>query len=700
MNNKHINKITAVTRVYPEGQKCAGAVVEYDIALAAKSVFADAFTVDGRRVVNAFAAPSFDGKCKDGRFVIIELSGDDANAATYAPGDPWINQDAKVWQPELVVSQVKPLCDVKGEPVPAAAGDKNTAVKNLLVDEFIHASFEGLAYNLFVPRNYDKNKKYPLVQFIHDAAVCSEQAECTLAQGVGALVWMTEEAQKKQECFVLAPQYAPPSIVDDDWNVDPRLETGKRLLDWIVAEYSIDTDRIYTTGQSMGCMSSMVLNLRYPDLFAASLFVAGQWDERQFTGANLHKKKFWFINSQGDAKAFPGMNQITYVLEKEGAKIAREVWDAKGRQEEHAASAAQMISTGANMFYTPYEITSIADGWSSHGGEHHITTWQYAYNEEAVREWLFAQKKEKRADNTGTKSIDWSCKHGILIQNADGTYNHMDEPFYEAEEIRPGVWKILSSGDYSYLIAGETEGIAIDSGYGAGNIREYMEKLCGLPVPRIINTHHHFDHTANNGYFQQALMHPNAIPLATVPFASFAGVEFITDYERVPLKEWETIDLGNKKLTIIYVPDHTEDGIAIFDPADRLMFTGDEYMPFGKMLSHATLTQFFSNTKKLTDRAEDFDYICGGGGLFPTSFLWKFYRAAEYILDGHQGEDFIKDPNDGPQPMPPGPNGELVYDRMRPHFGDGGAGKVGMGNNQNCKLEYEGILLVYDKNRL
>ena len=30
-------------------------------------------------------------------------------------------------------------------------------------------------------------------------------------------------------------------------------------------EYSIETNRLYTTGQSMGCMSSLYLNSKYPD---------------------------------------------------------------------------------------------------------------------------------------------------------------------------------------------------------------------------------------------------------------------------------------------------------------------------------------------------------------------------------------------------------------------------------------------------
>ena len=67
--------------------------------------------------------------------------------------------------------------------------------------------------------------------------------------------------------------------------------------------------------------------------------------------------------------------------------------------------------------------------------------------------------------------IDFSCKHGILIRNPDGSYSPMDEPFYQAEQIAPNTWKILSSGDFSYLVVGDREGISIDTGYGAGNIR-------------------------------------------------------------------------------------------------------------------------------------------------------------------------------------------------------------------------------------
>ena len=100
--------------------------------------------------------------------------------------------------------------------------------------------------------------------------------------------------------------------------------------------------------------------------------------------------------------------------------------------------------------------------------------------------------------------IDFSCKHDILIRNKDGSYTPMDEPYFENEQINEDTWKVLSSGDYCYIIKGDGEAFALDCGYGAGNIRSYMEQVAGVPVPAVINSHDHFDHTACNAYFDRA----------------------------------------------------------------------------------------------------------------------------------------------------------------------------------------------------
>lgn len=288
------------------------------------------------------------------------------------------------------------------------------------------------------------------------------------------------------------------------------------------------------------------------------------------------------------------------------------------------------------------------------------------------------------------KAVDFSCKHDILIRHKDGTLTPMDEPYYEVTEITPNTWQIMSSGDYHYLLAGDDEAIAIDTGYGAGNLREFLESLCGKPVRAVINTHHHFDHSANNCYFDLAYMAEESVPLAAIPYASFAGIDFPRDYEVHVVSDGDQIDLKGRPLTIYKIGDHTDGGIAIFDPTAGLMFTGDEIMPNGKKIS-GTLKKFINDMGKLMQHRAEFDRLCGGPAILPAEELDIFYEAGKLMLSGElkpiQGE-----------PMRPlrheeerSPDGKLIYDCQHPHPGDGGAGaKPRVSQGEILRYEYKG----------
>ncbi|MBO6120121.1 MAG: hypothetical protein J6P02_06610, partial [Lachnospiraceae bacterium] len=112
-------------------------------------------------------------------------------------------------------------------------------------------------YNLFIPENYDSSKKYPLVQFIPDASLFGKDTLSQLTQGYGGLVWTTEEAQNKNECFVYIPAFSDglshdyktiqsrmESVVDDDNNVSEDVFINIDVIKDICKNYSIDTDRI------------------------------------------------------------------------------------------------------------------------------------------------------------------------------------------------------------------------------------------------------------------------------------------------------------------------------------------------------------------------------------------------------------------------------------------------------------------------
>lgn len=298
------------------------------------------------------------------------------------------------------------------------------------------------------------------------------------------------------------------------------------------------------------------------------------------------------------------------------------------------------------------------------------------------------------------KQIDFSCKHDILIRNPDGTLSHMDEPWFQAEEIAPGTWKILSSGDFSYLFAGDKEAVSIDTGYGAGNLRTFLQTLTDKPVQNVINTHSHFDHTASNGYFEKAFMAYRAIPLATIPYASFAGIDFIQDYEHIGIGEGFIYDLGGRTLKIFDIPDHTGDGIAMLDEKERLLVIGDELMPLpmGKHLRRVTIQTFYGYMKKLMANRHAFDWLLCGGGVYDASMLDDYYQCAKLIVEGDTGKPYQTWKSGGPPMLPSGPNGELVYDRRLPHYGDGGAGKPQPAGNYYIQ-QYGSIHIVYDRDR-
>ncbi|WP_368491155.1 alpha/beta hydrolase-fold protein [Clostridium sp. BJN0013] len=257
---------------------------------------------------------------------------------------------------------------------------------NLVVEDFKQLTYtdpnynnEKLMYNLYVPKNYDSSKKYPLVLFMHDAGVVSNNPTNTLTQGLGAVVWAEPSEQAKNECFVLAPQYTS-IIADDTSQTTDQMDITIDLVKQLEKQYSIDFNRIYNTGQSMGGMTSISMDIKYPDMFAASLLVACQWDPTKVSP--MANKNLWIIVSEGDNKANPGEDAITEVLKKKGATVSKATWNAEASKDELATDVSKMLSSNCSINYTVFK-----------GGSHRYT-WQYAYTIEGVRDWLFKQVKK------------------------------------------------------------------------------------------------------------------------------------------------------------------------------------------------------------------------------------------------------------------------------------------------------------------
>ena len=386
--------VTAGTGNYPNGQKIDRAAVEYDCPLC-PAVDPGCFAVEGRTVTGAQV---------EGNSVTLRLDPEERAAKLveepeHKPPKPGQKMGPPINMPptkrravQVTVKQLAPIRAADGSEIPTdGVTHASDRTSEPVVEDFAQGEYAGIRYNLYTPKNVEPGRQYPLVMFIHDAGPCGAEPKLTLSQGLGAVGFAAPAWQKEHPCFVLAPQIDRGiHLTNDDFTCSREMDDIKALLDHIVERNPVDRARIYTTGQSMGCMASCELNIRYPDLFAASLLVAGQWDPERMA-QSCSQNQFWILVSEHDRKAFPGMNAVTEALERGGAAVARYRWDGAAEPEQLTQCARNAMMDKANVRYTVFDGSSVVpEGEDDGPGSNHVNTWRVAYTIDGLKEWLFS----------------------------------------------------------------------------------------------------------------------------------------------------------------------------------------------------------------------------------------------------------------------------------------------------------------------
>ena len=235
-------------------------------------------------------------------------------------------------------------------------------------DEYEARTFPGadgktLNYRLLKPLNYDAAKKYPLILFLHGAGERGDDNAAQLRHG--APLFIKPEAREKYACFVVAPQCpAEQKWTDIDWASDAPVQPESFSLPMgltlaaigaLQKEFSIDADRLYVTGLSMGGYGTWDLITRFPGQWAAAAPVCGGGDKAK--AARAKAVPIW---------AFHG-------VEDKAVKLIRtvEMIDA-------------IKAAGGNALFSEYPYLA-HDSWST------------AYSEPDFLPWLFAQRRGQPA---------------------------------------------------------------------------------------------------------------------------------------------------------------------------------------------------------------------------------------------------------------------------------------------------------------
>jgi len=147
---------------------------------------------------------------------------------------------------------------------------------------------------------------------------------------------------------------------------------------------------------------------------------------------------------------------------------------------------------------------------------------------------------------------------------------------------------------HSYLLLGTDKALLIDTGLGISNIRKVIDEITNLPII-VATTHIHWDHIGGHKYFNNIAVHSLEkdwllnfpIPLAVVKnnlmkepcdFPKTFDIDKYEVYKGKPniiLNDNDIIDIGNRKIKVIYTPGHSPGHICFYDLENEYLFTGD-----------------------------------------------------------------------------------------------------------------------------
>ncbi len=197
-------------------------------------------------------------------------------------------------------------------------------------------------YWIYLPQDYDKQEKVPLLLFLHGAGERGNDLNKVKVHGPPKLI----AAGKNFPFIVVSPQ-----CPEGRWWATHELVA---LIDNLESQYKIDPDRIYVTGLSMGGFGTWALADRIPNRLAAIAPICG------------------------------GGNTVTA---RSFAKLP--TW----------------VFHGAKDTVVPLSLSQdMVDAMKKHGGEPKLTiypeaghdSWTETYNNPEFYEWLLAQKRSSK----------------------------------------------------------------------------------------------------------------------------------------------------------------------------------------------------------------------------------------------------------------------------------------------------------------
>ena len=246
----------------------------------------------------------------------------------------------------------------------AAAGFVAGRLASAQTGDWVNATANDMHYKVLLPDNYNATKRYPVLLYLHQLDM-GDFPEALVRQ---VDPWFNSSSFRlRHPCIVVMP------LLDQTGDTGGRLvnfggkrqgETGEQnaivALQQVTRRYSVDPNRIYVTGNSMGGMGAWQMLLDYNSRTGTKgrIFAAGM--------------------------PLAGTNQTVRPAEAASALRDVPIWTMHGAKDNEVSLDWDRAMVRLMAASPTYRYTEIPDGG------HDI--WDAAYRRTDIWDWLFNQK--------------------------------------------------------------------------------------------------------------------------------------------------------------------------------------------------------------------------------------------------------------------------------------------------------------------
>lgn len=230
---------------------------------------------------------------------------------------------------------------------------------------------------------------------------------------------------------------------------------------------------------------------------------------------------------------------------------------------------------------------------------------------------------------------------------------------FEEIQIAERFWCFEQRGVRSFLLEGDGEALLVDTCFG-GDLTGLCRSKTDMPL-RVVLTHGDRDHTGGLSAFPKFWMHPDELP-CFLKKNGFPEDQVPSGF--LPIREGDTLSVGNFCFTVIHIPGHTPGSIALAEFSRRFLIGGDSVQigPIYMFGEGRDLTAYRESMEQLDAVKDSFDRVYSSHNqlVVPPDVISELRDFAGEILVGTLPE---------PQPAPAFlPDSVALYQKGRTAF--------------------------------